>query len=159
MTQLITSTVEHLALPSVEIVLKLERLKVDHYSPSPEQLRARRWVEVTSDGGHPRVVTIEELLAVLGAADPAALASNAEAAARIVAGMLGLGRVVSNHELYQYLEGRYGIRLSSQTPRLEGTHLKFLALKSHGLLETPELREVDIDIPSARVTVAPIPER
>lgn len=159
MTQLNTSTLERFALPGMEILLKLERVAVDHYSPSPEEERGRYWVEVTSDDGNRRVVTIEELFGLFGTVDPAALASDTAVAARISAVMLGLGRVVNDNELYKYLESRYGIQLSSQVPRLEGTHLKFLALKAQHLHETPGLRNVDIDIPSAHVTVTPIPEQ
>jgi len=119
MTQLITSIVERLVLPGMEILLKLERVPIDNYSPSPEEERVRYWVEVTPDGGNRQVVRIEELFGLLGTVDPAALASDTAAAARIAAVMLGLGRVVNNHELYTYLEGRYGIQLSSQAPRLE----------------------------------------
>ena len=39
------------------------------------------------------------------------------------------------------------------------SHLKFLALKTHLLHGKPGLREVDIDIPSAQVTVTPIAEQ
>lgn len=159
MTQLITSTVERLALPGMDILVKLERVPVDHYGPSPEEERPRCWVEVTSHSGDHQVGTIEELCSLLANVDPAALASDAVSAARIAAVLLGCGRVVSNHALYTYLEGPFRIQLSSRAPRLEGMHLKFLAIKADVRHAKQELREVDIDIPLAQVTVRPIPQQ
>lgn len=117
MTPLITSIVERLAFPGMEILLKHEYVPVDHYCASPEDMRQRLWVEATSDSGNRQVVTIQELCGLLGVVDPTALASDVDAAAHIAAVLLGLRRVVNNHELYKHLETRFGIQLSSQARR------------------------------------------
>lgn len=130
MTQLITETLERLALPGMELLLKLERVAVDHYGPSPQEERPRYWLEVVSQQGNQQLVTVAEFCGLLGTVDPALLANDAATAARIAAVLAGLGRVVSDHELYKYLEIRFDIQLSSRTPRLERRHLKFLAIKS-----------------------------
>lgn len=141
MTQLITSTVERLTFPGMEIRLRLERAPVAHYDPSPQEQRQRCWVEVNSDLGPQQLLTIEGFCGLLSTVSPAALASDAPTAARIAAFLLGFGRVVSNHELYKYLEAPFGIQLSSRTPRLEGMHPKFLAIKADLRHATQELRD------------------
>jgi hypothetical protein len=67
--------------------------------------------------------------------------------ATILAPLINLGRIVSDADLYSFLEEKYGLSVSSHLPRLEETCLRFLSARIT-LDKGPIVFDVSLDLSS-----------
>ncbi|WP_426112445.1 hypothetical protein [Massilia sp. PWRC2] len=158
MSKAIVSTVEELLFPDIAIRLRAERVAVDHYDPSADEERRRRWVEVTTADGVRAIPTVAEFCALLRALDGALLNdARAQTAALIVRDLIGEGMVVIPHPGFDYLEQAFSVQLAAQRPRFEQGHLRFLTMRMPLSTGVISLRSIDIDLGSGQVLADDIP--
>ena len=68
--------------------------------------------------------------------------------------MLNLGRVVLSADLYSFLQEKYGVPVSSNLPRLEGTQVRFLC-GTFGQIPEPTVVDISLDSESLVLSVSP----
>lgn len=160
MTQKVTDTLERLVFPNLEIRLRLERVVVDHYDPSPEEEQRRIWVESSTPEGDRQTETIDEFCELLRRVDPRLLSDErVSAAANIAATLLDAGRVVVPDGAYEFLEKQFAIDLAAHATRFEQGHLRFLGVKYSLATGVTSLRSVDIDLNSSHVAITSVPTK
>jgi hypothetical protein len=106
------------------------------------------------------VATLDDFCGLLRGLEPSSVSEEQAAVlARIAGQLLQVGRVVTPDELYKFLEDEFAVKLSTQPPRIEQAHLRFLAVKADLVAGVTELRSVDVDINSSRASVIAAPRK
>lgn len=163
MTQPSMEEVSSLPFCGGRLVLLRPVFPMDHYDDaSPENAdEGRLRVLFVTDGASEEVHALSELGSLVrrrGCRPTDDLARREADFAVVLSTLLRTGRVITDTDLYSFVEEKFDVRIADSRPRREGDELRFLA-GDFRLDGNHELREVHIDLASFQARIVPLSRR